>query len=93
MLIMRVFKVVDEKRENEVREAQSVKDGARSTKECTLTSSENKTTFETNQRLVESGTSAKLVGTSVRLVGDDFCVAARQKQIQTGCELSVWRSS
>ena len=42
---------------------------------------------ETNQRLVESGTSAKLVGTSVRLVGDDFCVAARQKQIQTGCEL------
>ena len=33
MLIMRVFKVVDEKRENEVREAQSVKDGARSIEE------------------------------------------------------------
>ena len=47
---------------------------------------------ETNQRLVESGTSAKLVGTSVRLVGDDFCVVARQKQIQTVCELSVWKS-
>ena len=45
---------------------------------------------ETNPRLVESGTSAKLVGTSVRLVGDDFCVVARQKQIQTRCELSVW---
>ena len=67
-----------------------MKDGARGTKERTLTSSENKTTFETNQRLVESGTSAKLVGTSVSLVGDDFCVAARQKQIQTGCEPSVW---
>ena len=48
---------------------------------------------ETSQRLVESGTSAKLVDTSVRLVGDDFCMAARQKQIQTGCELSVWKSS
>ena len=47
---------------------------------------------ETNQRLVESGTSAKLVSTSVRLVGDDFCVVARQKQIQTRCELSVWKS-
>ena len=47
---------------------------------------------ETNQRLVESGTSAKLVGTSVRLVGDDFCMVARQKQIQTGCELSVSKS-
>ena len=44
---------------------------------------------ETNQRLVESGTSAKLVDTSVRLVGDDFCMVARQKQIQTGCELSA----
>ena len=39
---------------------------------------------ETNQRLVESGTSAKLVDTSVRLAGDDFCMVARQKQIQTG---------
>ena len=48
---------------------------------------------ETNQRLVESGTSAKLVATSVRLVGDDFCMVARQKQIQTGCELSVWKGS
>ena len=48
---------------------------------------------ETNQRLVESGTSAKLVDTSVRLVGDDFCMVARQKQIQAGCELSVWKSS
>ena len=48
---------------------------------------------ETNQRLVESGTSAKLVSTSVRLVGDDFCMVARQKQIQTGCELSVWKRS
>ena len=47
---------------------------------------------ETNQRLVESGMSAKLVGTSVRLVGDDFCMVAQQKQIQTGCELSVWKS-
>ena len=47
---------------------------------------------ETNQRLIESGTSAKLVGTSVRLVGDDFCMVARQKQIQIGCELSVWKS-
>ena len=47
---------------------------------------------ETNQRLVESGTSAKLVGTSVRLVGDDFCMVARQKQMHTGCELSVWKS-
>ena len=47
---------------------------------------------ETNQRLVESGTSAKLVGTSVRHVGNDFCVAAQQKQIQTRCELSVWKS-
>ena len=47
---------------------------------------------ETNQRLVESGTSAKLVGTTVRLVGDDFCMVARQKQIQAGCELSVWKS-
>ena len=48
---------------------------------------------ETNHRLVASGTSAKLVDTSVRLVGDDFCVVARQKQIQTGCELSVWKRS
>ena len=40
---------------------------------------------ETNQRLVESGTSAKLVG-------DDFCMVARQKQNQTGYELSVWKS-
>ena len=47
---------------------------------------------ETNQRLVEPGTSAKLVDTSVRLVGDDFCMVARQEQIQTGCELSVWES-
>ena len=47
---------------------------------------------ETNQRLVESGTSSKLVDTSVRFVGDDFCMVARQKQIQTGCELSVWKS-
>ena len=47
---------------------------------------------ETNQRLVESGTSAKLVSMSVRLVGADFCVVARQKQIQTGCELSVWKA-
>ena len=47
---------------------------------------------DTNQRLVESGTSAKLVGTSVRLVGDDFCMVARQKQIQTGRELSMWKS-
>ena len=46
---------------------------------------------ETNQRLVEAGTSAKLVGTSVRLVGDDFCMVAGQKQMQTGCELSVWK--
>ena len=46
---------------------------------------------ETNQRLVEPGTSAKLVDTSVRLVGDDFCVVARQKQMQTGCELSMWK--
>ena len=29
--------------------------------------------------------SAKRVDTSVRLVGDDFCMVARQKQIQTGC--------
>ena len=48
--------------------------------------------IETNQRLVESGTSTKLVDTSVRFVGDDFCMVARQKQIQTGCELSVWKS-
>ena len=47
---------------------------------------------ETNQRLVESGTSAKLVSTSVRLVGDDLCMVARQKQSQTGYELSVWKS-
>ena len=47
---------------------------------------------ETNQLLFESGTSAKLVGTRVRLVGDDFCMVARQKQIQTRCELSVWKS-
>ena len=47
---------------------------------------------ETNQRLLESGTSSKLVDTSVRFVGDDFCMVARQKQIQTGCELSVWKS-
>ena len=45
---------------------------------------------ETNQRLVEPGMSAKRVDTSMRLVGDDFCVAARQKQMQTRCELSVW---
>ena len=45
---------------------------------------------ETNQRLVEPGMSAKRVGTSVRLVGDDFCVVARQKQMQTWCELSMW---
>ena len=45
---------------------------------------------ETNQRLVEPGMSAKRVDTSMRLVGDDFCVAERQKQIQTKCELSVW---
>ena len=77
-----------EKMEHEIKK--SVKDEARSTKERTLTSSENKTTFETNQRLVESGTSAKLVGTSMRFVGDDFCVAARQKQMQTRCELSMW---
>ena len=37
--------------------------------------------------------SAKRVGTSVRLVGDDLCMVARQMQIQTGCELSVWESS
>ena len=48
MLIMRVFEVVDEKRE-----AQSVKDGARSTEERTLTSSENKTTFETHCEIDE----------------------------------------
>ena len=48
---------------------------------------------ETNQRLVESGTSAKLVDTCVRLVGDDFSLVARQKQTQTRCELSVWKSS
>ena len=35
---------------------------------------------------------AKLVSTSVRLVGDDFCVVARQKQMQAGCEPSVWKS-
>ena len=40
---------------------------------------------ETNRRLVEPGVSAKRVDTSMRLVGDDFCVAARQKQIQTRC--------
>ena len=51
---------------------------------------------ETNQRLFETGMSAKRVDTSMRLVGDDFCVAARQKQMQTRCELSmlsVWKSS
>ena len=41
---------------------------------------------ETNQRLVEPGMSAKRVDASMRLVGDDFCVAARQKQMQTRCE-------
>ena len=41
---------------------------------------------ETNQRLVEPGMSTKRVDTSMRLVGDDFCVAARQKQMQTRCE-------
>ena len=45
---------------------------------------------ETNQRLVEPGMSAKRFDTSMRLVGDDFCVAARQKQMQTRCELSMW---
>ena len=45
---------------------------------------------ETNQRLFEPGTSAKLVDTSMGLVGDDFCVAARQKQMQNRCELSMW---
>ena len=35
--------------------------------------------------------SAKRVDTSMRLVGDDFCVAARQKQMQTRCELTVWK--
>ena len=44
------------------------------------------------EMLYESGTSSQLVDTSVRLVGDDFCVAARQKQIQTVCELTVWKS-
>ena len=28
----------------------------------------------------------------VRLMGDDFCVVARQKQMQTRCELSMWKS-
>ena len=50
------------------------------------------TSLEMKQRMVESGTSAKLVGTSVKLVGDDFYMVARQKQIQTGYELSVWKS-
>ena len=56
------------------------------------TETNNEFEDETNQRLVESGTSAKLAGTSVRLVGDDLCMVARQKQMQTGCELSVWKS-
>ena len=47
---------------------------------------------ETNQRLVEPRMSAKRVDTNMRLVGDDFCVAARQKQMQTRCELSMWKS-
>ena len=69
MLIMRVFKVVDEKRENEVREVQSVKDGARSTKERTLTSSENKTTFETPCEIDEyfySSVNAEMLTIAVR---------------------------
>ena len=41
--------------------------------------------------MVEPRTSAKLVDTSMRLVGDDFCVVARQKQMQTRCELTVWK--
>ena len=45
---------------------------------------------KTNQLLVEPGMSAKGVDTSMRLVDDDFCVAARQKQMQIRCELSMW---
>ena len=47
---------------------------------------------ETNQRLVEPGMSAKRVDTSMRLVGDDFCVAARQKQMQTSASYQCGKS-